>query len=294
MLKPGPQNPITPTLTTSFTGYGHPGYTTIPDLFLDFQMQDLSEAEIKVMLYIFRRTYGWKKEQDAISYNQFLNGITTRDGRQLDRGAGISRSSLWKALKLVAEKEYIFTHKFQSGSGEKETTIYELNLDGQPHWQPGSSNSEPPVVQISNRPGSSDFEPTINNIKQKTSSQHTTPVAVVVLQQIQTALENAGIHRPIAATLASIAASNGRGPNYIHDWQTYLLSQKSFKNPAGYLNRMVRENADPPAQPSLAFTLKKYPVRPVYYCPNCDVFSTTQICDLCGGPAPALKEEANE
>jgi hypothetical protein len=55
-----------------FMGYGNPKYTGIPDLFLDEQMQDLTEAELKVMLYIFRRTYGFKKEQDAISYDQFL------------------------------------------------------------------------------------------------------------------------------------------------------------------------------------------------------------------------------
>jgi hypothetical protein len=55
-----------------FMGYGNPKYTGIPDLFIDEQMQDLTEAELKVMLYIFRRTYGFKKEQDAISYDQFL------------------------------------------------------------------------------------------------------------------------------------------------------------------------------------------------------------------------------
>jgi hypothetical protein len=68
-------------LIQKFMGYGNPKYTPIPDLFLDEQMQDLTEAELKVILYIFRRTFGFKKEQDAISYDQFLNGINS-PGRQ--------------------------------------------------------------------------------------------------------------------------------------------------------------------------------------------------------------------
>lgn len=287
-------------MSEKFSGYGRPGYTTIPDFFLDQQMQDLGEAEIKVMLYIFRRTYGWKKEQDAISYSQFLQGIITRDGRQLDRGAGISRSSLWRALKSVTSKGYIFVHNETAGrTGEtQETTIYELNIDGKPHWQPAANKEG---FQFDTERGfnlkqarGSNLKPTINNINQKTDIQQTPDVAVVITAQIQSALEDAGINRVTASKLATIAAENGRNAQYIQNWQTYLQSQKSFTNPLGFLNRAIRENADPPVVPTpKRFLLEKKKPR-YFYCEKCDAYCTSEICNSCGGPAPEYYTEQGE
>jgi hypothetical protein len=137
-----------------FMGYGNPKYTGIPDLFLDEQMQDLTEAELKVMLYIFRRTYGFKKEMDAISYDQFLHGIETREGRKLDKGAGISERSLRRALDSLTERSYIFRHQRQATDGQHLITIYELNIDGQPHFDKGGSGNLPEGVPAKVRKGS--------------------------------------------------------------------------------------------------------------------------------------------
>ncbi len=282
---------------TTFPGYGRPGYTTIPDFFLDQQMQDLGEAELKVMLYIFRRTYGWKKEQDAISYSQFLQGIITRDGRQLDRGAGISRSSLWRALKSVSSKGYIFVHNETAGrTGQtQETTIYELNIDGIPHWQPThiqegfQFETERGFIMKQHR--GFNLKPTINNTIQNTDSQQTPPVAVVLLEQIQAAIEDAGITRVTAAKLATITAKNERGPDYIQNWQTYLKSQKSFTNPAGYLNRMIRENNDPPTTRANKIYLPEKKKLRYYFCQNCTTWCSSETCDYCGGSAPEYYTE---
>ena len=97
------------------------------------------------MLYIMRRTYGFKKRQDAISYSQFLYGITCRDGRQLDQGAGISSDrTLSAALDNLCDKWHLlFRHRQRRPDGVKTVTIYELNLDGQSHYQPGQTTGEP-------------------------------------------------------------------------------------------------------------------------------------------------------
>jgi hypothetical protein len=60
-----------------FRGYSKPNYTPVPDELFDEQLPDLSGAELKVLLYIIRRTFGFKKERDNISLNQLLHGITT-------------------------------------------------------------------------------------------------------------------------------------------------------------------------------------------------------------------------
>jgi hypothetical protein len=163
-----------------FMGYGRPNYTPIPDEFLDEQMFELSEAELKVLLYIMRRTFGFKKWADKISYDQFLNGITTQAGKQLDRGAGVSASSLKTALKSLVDRGYIFKHSSQTEQGVNKTNIYELNFDGIPHYQEGGDGSKSalPIGQnltnrrpksgLSNeRKGRPKFDPTIIQLTNK-------------------------------------------------------------------------------------------------------------------------------
>src|SRR5215831_6575531 len=65
---------------------------------VDDLMSHLSGAELKVLLYIIRRTFGFKKDADNISLSQLLNGIVTRDGRRMDYGVGLSKPTLLTAL----------------------------------------------------------------------------------------------------------------------------------------------------------------------------------------------------
>ena len=71
------------------------------------------------MLYIYLHTLGYGKLADAISYDQFVNGIVTRDGRRLDGGAGVSRRSLVSALTAL-EKRGLITRRY---NGYSATTI---------------------------------------------------------------------------------------------------------------------------------------------------------------------------
>ncbi|HEX2911918.1 MAG TPA: hypothetical protein VH186_14005 [Chloroflexia bacterium] len=88
-------------------------FTAIPNHFLDRVAPTLSASELRVMLYIYRHTLGFQKLADALSYEQFLSGVTTKDGRLLDRGAGVSRRSLVSAL-LSLEKRGLIT-RFHNG-----------------------------------------------------------------------------------------------------------------------------------------------------------------------------------
>lgn len=112
-----------------FAGFEEPNYTPIPDVFFDEVMCHLTEAELRVALYIMRRTFGFKKRADAISFNQFLKGITTRDGRRLDHGCGIAgRTNLTRALKGLEEKGIIVARRSTSARGDAQTTVYELRF----------------------------------------------------------------------------------------------------------------------------------------------------------------------
>ena len=107
-------------------GFSAPTYTQVPDEFVDVLMVDLSEAELRVLLYLMRRTFGLKKNADAISLKQIINGIQTRDGRVLDRGAGLSHTSVKRGLKGLVEKGVIASAKVVSDQGDYETNIYSM------------------------------------------------------------------------------------------------------------------------------------------------------------------------
>src|SRR4051812_38798053 len=88
-----------------YQGFDGPNYTVVPDGLFDELLPILSGAETKVLLYIVRRTFGFKKDSDSISFNQICNGIKTKDGRQIDRGTGLSTSTAQGAIKGLVEKE---------------------------------------------------------------------------------------------------------------------------------------------------------------------------------------------
>jgi hypothetical protein len=112
-----------------FNGFARPNYTPVPDELFDVLLVELGHAELKALLYIIRRTFGFKKDADAISFSQFLTGITTKDGTVLDRGCGIKKASnLSAALKSLEEKGIITSLKTDAAAGDKATTIYALHF----------------------------------------------------------------------------------------------------------------------------------------------------------------------
>jgi len=158
--------------------FARPTTTATPDEIFEEWVHVLSHAELLALLYVVRRTLGFKKDQDSISYTQFLHGIVTREGKVLDRGCGIkSRSTLAAALRRLEERGLIRSVKTQTVAGDQATTRYALWFVGDdardaptsppseaageggaptaPGWcanrTTGSAQIEPPVVRRSNR-----------------------------------------------------------------------------------------------------------------------------------------------
>ena len=137
-----------------FDGFASPNTTAVPDEFFDVLAPNLSEAELRVTLYIIRRTFGFKKAADPISFSQFLTGITTHDGRVLDNGCGVrSRGHLSKSLKSLVEKGVIVAAKSQKTNGSQATTSYGLRFTQQvvPETNHPGSRNELSLVPETNR-----------------------------------------------------------------------------------------------------------------------------------------------
>jgi hypothetical protein len=146
----------TPT-STPFRGFHSPNYTIVPDELFDELLATLSGAELKVLLYIIRRTFGFKRDADAISLSQMLSGITTKDGRVLDRGIGLSKPTLLGALRSLIAQNIIETQRRRSVARGDEPTVYKLkfvtpapeNDDLPPR---GKKTLPPPLVKKVNHP----------------------------------------------------------------------------------------------------------------------------------------------
>lgn len=111
-----------------FQGFRSPNYTAVPDELFDELLPELTGAELKVLLYICRRTFGFKKGSDTISLAQMLHGIQTRDGRVLDRGVGLSKKTLLQALQSLRDRSIILTARQYSVEKGNEPTAYALNM----------------------------------------------------------------------------------------------------------------------------------------------------------------------
>ena len=114
--------------TFRYDGFTNPNYTQVPDDVFDVIAPELTEAELRVLLYIVRRTFGFKKDRDAISLTQMVEGIRARDGRVLDKGTGMSRRGVMKGCAGLIEKGIVTVEKRMSDQGDNEINIYSLHF----------------------------------------------------------------------------------------------------------------------------------------------------------------------
>ena len=80
-----------------------PNHTQTPNELFDIHMKDMSEAELKVVLTICRKTFGWRKERDRISLTQ------------LEKLTGMSRTSVIKGIQEGIGRNVI--ERFGCGDG---------------------------------------------------------------------------------------------------------------------------------------------------------------------------------
>lgn len=115
-----------------FDGFEPANTTPVPDVLFDELLSELSEAELKVLLYIIRRTAGFKKQTDAISLTQFQKGIRKRaTGEILDKGCGVKdRTTIIKALATLENMGCIESTKGNKPQGDKAVSSYRIRFHG--------------------------------------------------------------------------------------------------------------------------------------------------------------------
>jgi len=104
----------TPAEAWTFGGVATLNGTQIPDAYFDEVMAPLGPSAFTVLMYVARRTFGFKRHSDQISLDQICHGIVTAEvrdadgavvkpARQLDHGTGLAKSTVVRALdRLIA------------------------------------------------------------------------------------------------------------------------------------------------------------------------------------------------
>lgn len=92
-----------------------PNYTQIPNIFLDKWLKELGFAELKILLVIYRKTFGFHKIKDQISLSQ------------LEEMTGLERTHLKPAIDKLIEKKLI--ERIVTGELGTQKTYYEAVIE---------------------------------------------------------------------------------------------------------------------------------------------------------------------
>jgi hypothetical protein len=111
-----------------FGGFTTPTATAVPDQFFDELMPTLGLAEMRVLLFIIRCTYGSRRLSADISLRQMLTGISDADGYLLAPGVGLSKATVCRALSVLRRRKIITAERQRSEDLGNEPTTYRLNM----------------------------------------------------------------------------------------------------------------------------------------------------------------------
>jgi len=144
----GPYDLRAPPDWESFPGLYPPLYTQTPDVLFDWVAPFLPEIELRVLLYLIRRTLGFKKQGDQITIDQIASGIVTREGIRLDWGAQLGERSVQRALSGLEAKGLIERHKQLDPERGWRPSYIRLRLCDQVGkvWQAPARQATPPPV----------------------------------------------------------------------------------------------------------------------------------------------------
>ena len=222
-----------------FPGFLSPNYTQVPDVIFDELLHVLSGAELKVLLYIIRRTFGFKKASDDISLNQMLNGIVRKDGERLDGGCGVkNRTSLSQALQSLEKMGIIVKKRNISPQRKDLPTTYSLKLAAAESETPEENNQDEGTKAALKR-----GTKIVPSLVRKTYPQETVKQETEKQQQhVVAALTNAGISRGAAQKL-----SRDYEGEYLLKKVSYLEflqggEETRIKRPAGWLRRAIEQD----------------------------------------------------
>ncbi len=135
-----------------FTGFDRPesNWFRMPNTWTDITAGITSIAELKVVEYILRHTWGYQEYglKKHITIDEFVNGRRRQDGSRMDRGTGLSERAVYDGLRKAVEDRLIEEEVDASDRGRIKKS-YSLRMREEPvHDLHGAKPQDlPPGVQ---------------------------------------------------------------------------------------------------------------------------------------------------
>jgi len=151
---------------TSFQGFVFPesNYFRMPNEWTNLTVGMTSLAEIKVVEYVLRHTWGYSKERDKpkrITLDEFAKGRKRKDGSRMDDGIGMSILSIRKGIKKAIEHNYLSVAEDDRDRGRVKR-YYSLKMfGGITKKQSGCKKVIPPMLESNTRSGKDNLRKTI-------------------------------------------------------------------------------------------------------------------------------------
>jgi hypothetical protein len=104
-----------------FPGFWHPnekqGFTQLPHELIEL-LRLMSNSELRVILYIFRHTWGYQEfdESKKITIDEFMHGRKRRNGTRMDGGTGLSDRGVKNGIEQALKHGYIVCDVDESDS----------------------------------------------------------------------------------------------------------------------------------------------------------------------------------
>ena len=165
-------------------------YSKLPHSFMEVLAAVDNLAELKVILYILRHTWGYQEYEKPkkITKDEFMHGRKKRNGERIDQGTGLSKNSVLSGIRLAIEHGYIVESTDDSDLARVEKSYSLVNLR---NVGVQKLNSQTDLGVQSLNPRGSEVEPrsekeTIERNPRKKKTITATPLAEVS-EQIQNA-----------------------------------------------------------------------------------------------------------
>jgi phage replication O-like protein O len=227
----------------AFPGFQFPNTTQIPNEVFDALMPHLSGGELKVLLYICRRTFGFRKDKDSISLTQIAHGITTKAGRVLDQGTGLSKRQVQRALRVLESRKVILVERRVDETGLHEINTYRLNVRG-------GDKMSPPVET-----------PVSGGVETAVSPGVETPASTTKQREQNKERQKKDLVDVVAQDLESFGMTASAITKLMQDYPAHYIREKLemakglvaagsalvSQNPAGWLRKAIEEDYAPPS-----------------------------------------------
>ena len=122
---------------SEFQGFEYPdsNYFRLPNAWINITYK-MSLAEMKVIQYVLRHTWGWKNQKMCkITLKEFEEGRKHPDGTTIDKGTGLDRNSIRTGLRLAVEHGYLV--RTEHGEKGRARHFYGPKMVGEIFGDPG-------------------------------------------------------------------------------------------------------------------------------------------------------------